>query len=130
VTEPSVPLSLFRVVGAAGRKGLFRVQACERKIGLAALVPRVEPDKTECPGTAAARFAANEGEVTTKLFEGGSTRRASSHSPHPSEHDLIADLRKFLRQCGNGRAAGHDTGVQGEFVYASLVPLARPARRD
>jgi hypothetical protein len=50
VGEPSVPLSLFRVAGEAGQKGLFGVHTCERKIGLAALVPNVEPDKTEIPG--------------------------------------------------------------------------------
>jgi hypothetical protein len=43
---------------------------CERKIGLAALVAGVERDKTEVPGTAAARFAANEGEQQQDFSRG------------------------------------------------------------
>src|SRR2546427_7789819 len=50
----------FRIEQA--QSSLLCVQMYERKIGLAALVTRVERDKTEVPGTAAARFAANEGE--------------------------------------------------------------------
>src|SRR5213083_267968 len=54
--EPSGPLGLFRAASAAGRNRSLGVQTYERKIGLVALVTRIERNKTEVPGAAAARF--------------------------------------------------------------------------
>src|SRR2546425_6692751 len=58
----SVAADLDPVPDHLPQSSVLCVQMYERKIGLAALVSRVERDKTEVPGTAAARFAANEGE--------------------------------------------------------------------
>src|SRR5439155_20231821 len=100
----------------SGQKRHLSVQTCERKIGLAALVPIAQRDKTEVPGAAAARFLRQTRESNNRTFRGGSTRRASSHSLCPSEHDLNAVLGKF---CGDVGGRGDMTAAYGEMLCTS-----------